>query len=331
MSYAIFGCSSGASTGEDDLDSRREAILGGQPDTAHDAVVAVTQLSAVCSGSLIDARNGSAWILTAGHCVVELDEQGEIKEPLVVLEPNELRVAVGNDFSRALEAGSLLPAVEVRVAPGYDGFSGNSNDIALLRVLGDTASLMTLPLLTPASDDLSEGEQVTLVGFGVTEDPDNTLRQSAEQTVSWLDQHFIGIDQTNGVGVCHGDSGGPVLVTRNGTLTVAGVNSVGTGTRANPCSKASTSTRIARFSEWIMEALAEPAAPVTHDTATADTRNDGGCALARSTGSAWSWRFGLVGWLGLMLLRRRRGRQARLLRTGSPARSSRPHGARSYP
>jgi secreted trypsin-like serine protease len=242
--------------------------------------------------------------------VVELDDHGEIKEPPVVFEPNALRVALGNDLALARNAGSALPAVEVRVASGYDGFSGNSNDVALVRVLGDTDSMTPLPLLRPASDDLTEGEQVTLVGFGVTEDPDNTRRQVAEQNIAWLDQHFIGLDQTNGVGVCHGDSGGPVLVTRNGKLVVAGVNSVGTGTRANPCGKASASTRIARFSEWITSVLADPAMPATHSVVAAGTPNDGGCALVRRHGLVSSCPFGFAGWLGLALWLRRRRRHA---------------------
>ena len=138
----------------------------------------------------------------------------------------------------------------------------------------------------------------------------------------------------------HGDSGGPVLVTRNGNLIVAGVSSIGTGTRAKPCSKASTSTRIARFSEWIMNALGSPATPgqitdsgtaglagtssgqsgtagasggaggaLTQSAITAGTRNDGGCSVGRPKLAVSPWRSGFVCGLGLALLLRRRRRR----------------------
>jgi secreted trypsin-like serine protease len=334
---SMFGCSS-ASTVESGLEPRRDAILGGRVDTTHSAVVAVRQMSGLCSGSVIDARGEAAWILTAAHCVVEIDDQGEVKVPVAVVEPSTVFATVGSDYASDLAMGAILPAVEIRIDPGYDGFPGNANDIALVRVLGNAASLMTLPWLVPASDDVREGEPVTLVGFGTTEDANNTQRHVTQQTVAWLDQHFIGIDQTNGMGVCHGDSGGPVLVVRNGSLTVAGVNSVGAGTRAKPCSQASTSTRIARFAELIANTLGQPSppaaggAPMTAgasgsqsgtapteavsggtggaSAATAGTHNDGGCSVSRSNFRSSPWRPGLLCLVGLALsLRHRRAKR----------------------
>jgi secreted trypsin-like serine protease len=333
MACSMFGCSSGSSTGESGLERRRDAILGGQVDTTHTAVVAVRQKSGVCSGSVIDARGEAAWILTAAHCVVEVDDQGEVELPVAVLEPSTVFATVGSDYARDLAMGAILPAVEIRIDPGYDGFSGNANDIALVRVLGNAAALMTLPWLVPASDDVREGEPVTLVGFGTTVEPNNTQRHVTQQVVAWLDQHFIGIDQTNGMGVCHGDSGGPVLVVRNGNWAVAGVNSVGTGTRAKPCSEASTSTRIARFSELIANTLGQPSPPAAGGAptaagasgtesgtaptealsggagaATASAHHDSGCAVSRSSVRISPWRPGLLCLVGLALsLRRRRG------------------------
>ena len=76
------------------------AILGGAPDAKDDAVVAVMTGDGlsnlhICSGTIVRVLGRSALVLTAAHCVVQLDSADDVKTPVVVLPPDAVTVSTG--------------------------------------------------------------------------------------------------------------------------------------------------------------------------------------------------------------------------------------------
>jgi secreted trypsin-like serine protease len=270
LPIAAIACSSSILVGtgitladEEQLGIEQAAISGGSPDASHDAVVALVidngsdEVSA-CTGSVVAHANGSAWILTAAHCVA--DGEGEDPPPV---SPAQVKVTLGDDRARDLAEGAYFGAVEVVLAPGFSGLVGSPNDVALVRLAGDLPPVVPLSVLSPTAEPPSVGETVTLVGFGRTEAGENSLRRMTEQTIVRVDAKFIGLDQANGRGICSGDSGGPMLVEREGRLAIAAVNSFAGGTRDAPCGTHASGVRSSPFVEFVNQHVSAPA--TAHD------------------------------------------------------------------
>jgi Trypsin len=258
-------------TPADSPEPTRGAILGGELDADHPAVVGLTITHGdgslgICSGTIIFVEGRSALVLTAAHCVAELDAAGAVKTPVVVLPASSLDVTGGGFIAQDRMLGRTFHAVAVSVADGYDGFIGSPDDVAIVRIVGATAALPRLSALTAAQDHLQAGAPVTLVGFGDAEMPDSFgFRRVTQKVVAWLNPQFIGFDQTDGHGLCEGDSGGPVLVSLDGAAAVAGVASFAGGAAGSPCGGGSTTIRVGAHAAFI--ARAAQAIPPTLDCA----------------------------------------------------------------
>jgi Trypsin len=235
------------------------AILGGQPDPDHAAVMGVTHLigadkAVICTGTVVHVQDGSALLLTASHCLVALDDALEVKLPVTPLRPADIKITPSLHLDNDLLLGRAYQAVAVAVPASYDGHEGNPDDIALVRFVGATPALPQLPTLPSDHPQPQVGSPVTLVGFGQTEQADQAgVRRSTPKTVGWMNANFIGFDQTDGHGICHGDSGGPVLVTDGDHQAVAAVNSLGSGTTEAPCGRAGTTIRVARAGDLMKQ------------------------------------------------------------------------------
>lgn len=67
----------------------------------------------------------------------------------------------------------------------------------------------------------------------------------------------VQVDQSNGSGICMGDSGGPSFVTdTNGELQILGINSYVTGPEKDICSEASYQTLVFAYKDWIESKIA---------------------------------------------------------------------------
>jgi secreted trypsin-like serine protease len=273
------------------------AIRGGAPDTGHDAVVALVMdygqnTYGLCTGTVIHVGEGTALVLTAAHCLVQVDAMGEPKIPLARLAPTKVVVATG----ATITLGSGLHAAAVTVHPAYDGFIGSPNDLATVRINGDqAASMPVIPVLSPADDTLDVGSTVSLVGYGDNNQTaiDGT-RRFVDKPVKWLNAQFLGFDQSDGSGACHGDSGGPTLAVAGGAPAVAGVASFVKGTINDDCASAFTSTRLGPHADFLAQAIADMSTP----------DGGGGCTLDRGRPSPG----GPLLLLACLLGRRRRRR-----------------------
>ncbi|MDB5220132.1 MAG: hypothetical protein JWO86_8059 [Myxococcaceae bacterium] len=233
----------------DAIERTSSAIINGQLDTTHQAVVAVILQQGteggLCSGTIVkvDPVSHVGWVLAAAHCVAI--------QPVYVLQ--------GNDFSQ--QTSTLqYDILDYKADPRYAGQVGSPYDFAVLRILGVDASTPTIPLVS-ASDGLAVGTAVESVGYGRTTliasgtpTTDNTLRRHVAKNLSQVSQSAIAYDMSTD-GICQGDSGGPVLVTQGGVQKVAGVHSYVQG----DCNGTGVSVRVSFDLSFINGELAKAA------------------------------------------------------------------------
>jgi len=260
-------------SGEGPAAHTSSAIINGQLDTTHQAVVAVILQQGteggLCSGTIVkvDPVSHIGWVLAAAHCVNI--------PPVYVLQ--------GNDFSQ--QTGTLsYDVLDYKADSRYSGQPGSPYDFAVLRIIGVDATTPTIPMVS-ASDGLAVGTDVLSVGYGrtsliATGTPamDNTIRRHVAKQLSQVGQ-LISYDMATD-GICQGDSGGPVLVTSGGVEKVAGVHSFVQG----DCNGTGVSVRVSFDLSFINGELAK-APPAEDCTLCGKIANSGNGTCAELTRS----------------------------------------------
>jgi hypothetical protein len=203
-------------------------------------------LSYVCGGTLLSAH----WVLTAGHCAT--DDVGAALPPTAF----SLRVGGTSRYS----GGTTAPVDEVVRHPNYDGTSTPINDLTLLH-LATAVPQEPLPLIGSGSADRalwSAGAQATIIGWGKTETGSQSPTALLEARVPMVSDGSCGavwpwdFSSTSMVcaggqstDTCGGDSGGPLMVARDGGFVLVGVTSWG----SSPCGQAGKFGVYARVGE----------------------------------------------------------------------------------
>jgi hypothetical protein len=277
---SLLAAACGAPPGQD-LAYNNYPILNGVADTsqAHMAVVAITDNTFMCSGTLIAANV----VLTAGHCVSS----------------RSMQVGFGNDVNWG--SGMAWRSVtEKKVHPQYSASSTSIvNDIAMIKFTGSLPTgVVPIPHL-PSSLRITTadiGTQLTYVGFGQTSvsDPNSAgTKMRMTNDLRWVCTSASGCgypagynticeDQTPS-GICSGDSGGPAFIMRNSREYVAGVASY-TG---QDCASFGCSTKVDEYDEnfirdWVS---GDPGAPCTSaDQCDSGFCVDGVCCTSRCDG-----------------------------------------------
>ena len=262
----VSGCSAPAPSPEDGLASLRDPIYGGTLDTTHDAVVALVRFGRTtigsCSGTTIAKQAGSGILLTAAHCVLEIDANEQVVVPIKVVSPGSLIVLPGADFQVGFNTAKAYYVADITVHPQYDGNTQNPYDLALVRYLGATDATPIIPALSVADDKFAVGSPFTLVGFGKTEsNSNNSQRRKVDKVVSSLTTRQISYDQRDGKGSCQGDSGGPALVQTPGGERVGGVTSYGD----SDCTTTGVSVRVSADATFIQGVLSNVPKSLTCD------------------------------------------------------------------
>lgn len=207
---AATACTEGGDAGREAVGAADDAIVGGNADTTHDAVVAWIHGSK-CSATIIATQGATGYALTAAHCVG--GAAGTLRQ--------------GDDHNDADRTYTVLDWV---VHPGYA--TSDAFDVAIVRFTGADGATPTLPVASKAQDNLGVGSMVDAIGFGVTP-ANNSLRRHVVAPLGYASEMLLGLEQP-AAGICSGDSGGPSLVSER----VVGVHSfvtdascTGTGVR----------------------------------------------------------------------------------------------------
>jgi len=187
-----------------------DAIVNGQLDTEHDAVVAVFGKSSGCTATVIHVQGGYAYILTAAHCF----GQGAV----------EVAVMADDYQSPSAKAFSI---VDYQIHPSYNA-QNILFDFAMMKAAGAGPNVPFIPALSPQEDILKKGTVIDHVGYGLTKVPNGstTKRHHVEGKVDQLAKTQFRYNQPI-AGPCSGDSGGPNLVDTANGERVAGVISYG--------------------------------------------------------------------------------------------------------
>jgi secreted trypsin-like serine protease len=209
-------------------------------------VVLIVGGRALCTGVVI----APDLVLTAAHCVLS---NGKYR--LVTFERR--RSAVRDVIS---------------VAP-HPQFSpvADSPDLALVKLAAQNSSKLTPVQLSERRAPPAVGDRFIVAGFGVGVQGNRrtagklraatlvaTDRPSSQQ-LSLIDPQKLG--ESAGLGVCNGDSGGPVLDEHDGALV--GIISWSSRTDGEPvCGFLSGVVPLARYRYWIMETAAKLGSPL---------------------------------------------------------------------
>jgi S1-C subfamily serine protease len=209
-------------------------------------VVLILGGHSLCSGVAI----ASDLVLTAAHCVLA---NGKYK--LVTFDG---RRAVVNDVLRVVPHPQFSPRAD---AP----------DIALVKLAPAPSSRLVPAPFSGRRAPPSVGERFVVAGFGVAAQGERrsagTLRAATlvatarpnSQQLNLVDPRKLG--ERAGLGVCNGDSGGPVFDERDRAL-VAIVSWSG-GSEGEPiCGFVSGAIPIARYRYWIMETAEKLGSPL---------------------------------------------------------------------
>lgn len=228
------------------------AIVNGVIDGTHTAVVAVLAPDFECSGTVLQVKGSTGYVLTAAHCCPANDLPTE-----VVIGPD-----YNTGMSHSIVAGSVVKD------SCYQDYPGSTDDVCMLKFTG-AAGVPTIPPMTPQTDNLAIGTPITYVGYGITAAPpggNNSVRRKVDKTVGKVDTYFVEYANAAQSGTCEGDSGGPGLVLVNGQEQVASVTSFGD----QSCNQLGSSMRTsAVYTDFIAPYLADqapaPVCPVATD------------------------------------------------------------------
>ncbi len=230
------------------IDEVTDFIIGGKSVRASDpikeSIVGLLDIrqGALCTASII----AEDVLVTAAHCAEGNAADLRIKFGLLVSEKNLRSVDV------------------IRVSPLWQknkNAQQNTGDLALIKFSGGLPNGFRPAQLLPSSRPLKNNETAILAGYGLSDGNSSTgagRLRVVEIPISnaRFSTSEVLLDQTKGIGACHGDSGGPAFIKVKDELQLWGVTSRGSGTGGNDCSGYSIYTRIVPYAHWINSTLA---------------------------------------------------------------------------
>jgi secreted trypsin-like serine protease len=202
--------------------------------------------STVCTGTFI-AEN---IILTAAHCVSE--------------NAQDLLIKIGYSIYSE-DASAHIQALKIIKHKDY---VVGKNDLALIQVNSMNLlekNIRIRPVRLVENFEIEFKNNLILLGYGTNQietseiDSDNDLQgagslrrvQVLPDAISLVMDSFV-IDQSNGFGACHGDSGGPALINQNNEYFLVGVASgVQQGPNQADCVSTSVYTNVQSYKDWL--------------------------------------------------------------------------------
>ena len=215
---------------------------------AHTVVALVARSSkseALCTASLV----ASDLAITAAHCV---SDPGSTEPALFSLLFNRNIHQADSNQLRTVDRVEIPAEWKTQNAREND-----TSDVALLHFTGGLPKDYVASDLLPIEQVLSVGNSVVLAGYGINDaNLDSGAGILRKTKVSILNPHFspseVELDQSQGGGACHGDSGGPAYLILNGHAYLFGITSRGGG----KCDQEVIYTQIAAYRDWFEQAVA---------------------------------------------------------------------------
>jgi V8-like Glu-specific endopeptidase len=208
-----------------------QPIVNGQQDSGHPQVGHLSSgAETLCTATVIGRRT----VLTAAHCVTRTG-------------PNNVAFPVLFTLDSFL---SPTTASRVTVHPDYL-YDIYGADIAVVELAKPISGVQPADLPDKAP---RVGQQVELVGFGITSTDDwktGGVKRITLNTVASVTQHLVSYNGSTGsVGnICSGDSGGPTFSTVGGKEVLIGVHSTG----SRPCGSRGNDVRTDVYRDWIIK------------------------------------------------------------------------------
>jgi secreted trypsin-like serine protease len=248
-------------------DSTVAGIIGGDAVSADDPMAHTTvqifaqtdEGVAGCTGSLVAADV----ILTAGHCSVS--------------NPNDIIIYFSKDVPSDLQSffkdwrqnplvrqvvGGVTNPAWAKLKPTQ---KANWGDMSLLKLEKPAPSGYEPATLISEKTALTNGESITLAGFGLIQplvngnQVETTELRKVDVTVknAKYSKTEILLDTSHGKGSCHGDSGGPGFVSVGGQNVIAAITSrADISTDPNgECTGNVIYTAVAPYLSWISETV----------------------------------------------------------------------------
>jgi secreted trypsin-like serine protease len=254
----LSACSPGNNETAIEMESTEsDGIIGGNYVTKADVIarstVALVDLrgpAVICSGSLV-ARD---IILTAAHCM-------ESPQTLAILFSTQVPTNL-----KQWRSAPLRKLINFKIHAAYTDLSPtqmqNHGDIALIQFQGALPQGYAPAALVTETTVLKKGQLVTLAGYGMIE-RQSELSTDALRKVNVLlaDPVFsemeVILDQTQGRGACHGDSGGPAFVKVNNRQLLMGVTSRGHLDPMDTCKRYAVYSNVRAFLSWINASITQ--------------------------------------------------------------------------
>lgn len=248
---ALSACAPGApNIDKADEATTQSGIIGGSEVKAGSAltksIVALydTVQGQLCTGTLLPNNI----VVTAAHCMA--------------LKPQDLLVIFGTKVDKTAQARRVTGATPHPDYAVHGDDEKDNGDIAVVHFEGTIPSGYQPAQILTDIKKLKDGASVVLAGYGISNGKDKSgagvLRSvSVKIADAKFSETEVKLDQRQGRGACHGDSGGPAYVAIGGKNYVWGVTSRGVDDMYDLCNQYAVYTSIPAHQEWLQKTSQE--------------------------------------------------------------------------